>query len=205
MHMLLRDEVAALRRRLYLTAGARVLRNDGSSDKALRRLHTGWANQGFSADLTFLREVLTQAAVVGGPILECGSGLTTVALATAGHDVWSLEHHQKWRLKVLKGLRVVHAEAKVVDAPLRPYGGLEWYSLPEGLPGYFPLVVCDGPPSGTPGGRSGLWHVMEGRIGMVLLDDAARPGEQALVQELAGSGWQVQRSGTARRHVALTR
>src|SRR5580700_2725853 len=48
---------------------------------ALARLTAAWGNEGYSADLAYLRKVCECAAMTPGPVLECGSGLTTVLLA----------------------------------------------------------------------------------------------------------------------------
>jgi hypothetical protein len=56
------------------------------------------------------------------------------------------------------------------------------------MPDRFGLVVCDGPPSQTLGGRYGLAPVMKDRLGpgcVILLDDASREGEQEVVQRWA--------------------
>jgi hypothetical protein len=73
----------------------------------------------------------------------------------------------------------------VLTAPLVDYGGFHWYSLPESLPRGFELVVCDGPPSMTLGGRYGLLPVVEGllsRNAVILIDDVERPNEQAMIE-----------------------
>src|SRR5262249_13761961 len=46
----------------------------------LRELQTYWANDGFAARIDFLTEVARQAASTSEPILECGSGLTTLLM-----------------------------------------------------------------------------------------------------------------------------
>ncbi|MDO9580730.1 MAG: hypothetical protein Q7J06_09235 [Bacteroidales bacterium] len=49
----------------------------------------------------------------------------------------------------------------------------------------FCLVICDGPPGGTKGGRSGLIPVMRSKLersALILLDDAARPYERLIAE-----------------------
>jgi hypothetical protein len=197
-----REWVAARRRAIYLTAAARRLRRGYCDVATLARLRTGWGNQGFSADLDYLSAVLEHAQRVDGPVLECGSGLTTIAMALRGVDVWTLEHHADWRRKVVASLRAVNAPARVLHTPLQDYAGVTWYSLPSELPRQFGLIICDGPPSSTRGGRAGLWSVLEADFDRVLLDDADREAERQLVRSLQANGWVVQYEG---RHALLTR
>jgi hypothetical protein len=66
---------------------------------------------------------------------------------------------------------------------MKSYGAFDWYTLPANLPHDFDLVICDGPPSATKGGRYGLVPVCADRIAnsKILLDDAERPEEQAVM------------------------
>lgn len=204
-----RDPIAAARRRALLSIGVHLLR-DGVSESALRRLSMGWGNQGVSADLGFLRAALDYAERTDAAILECGSGLTTMALgvrARAG-QVWSLEHHEEWARKSREALRSSRANgARVFHAPLRSYGDVSWYTVPEGLPASFGLVVCDGPPTErTPGGRSGLWAVLGDRIkkATVLLDDVGRDSEATLLERLRAEGWAAVVTGGKRPYAVLS-
>ena len=68
--------------------------------ETLAKLLTGWGNDGMAADLDYVEEVAKMAARTEGPVLECGSGLTTVILGLLagrrGVRTWSLEHHPEW-------------------------------------------------------------------------------------------------------------
>ena len=193
--------MAARRRAIYLASGARRLRHGDCNVETLERLRTGWGNQGFSADLGYLSAVLEQAQRADGPVLECGSGLTTIAMALRGVEVWALEHHIEWRQKVVASLQAVDATARVIHAPLRDYADLTWYSVPPDLPDHFALVICDGPPGATRGGRAGLWSIPEADFDRVLLDDVDREAERQLLHSLQSDGWEVEREG---RHALLT-
>ena len=153
----------------------------------LADLLTGWSNDGFAADLDYLEEVSRRAASVEGPVLECGSGLTTLLVGLLagrrGFETWSLEHHPEWQARVAAAVEAHNVpRARVALAPLKSYGAFSWYDPPLAeMPEAFRLVVCDGPPWTTPGGRYGLLPVMHGRLpagSLVLLDDADRPDEQ---------------------------
>src|SRR5713101_1399012 len=41
-------------------------------------LQIAWGNEGYAARTDFLQEVAERAVITSGPILECGSGLTTI-------------------------------------------------------------------------------------------------------------------------------
>ncbi len=154
-------------------------------------LRAAWGNLGFTGDLDYLVEVARQAGTTAGPILECGSGLSTILLSTVagrrGVAVWTLEHDPEWCERTALVLRPLGAEGvRLCLAPLRDYGDFSWYDPPVGeMPERFSLVVCDGPPSETPGGRYGLLPVMSRRLApraLILVDDAARPADAAVLE-----------------------
>jgi hypothetical protein len=204
--MRLTVRLGGLRRYIYLIAGAWRLRK-GDCDRGLRLLSTGWGNQGFSADPEYLRAVLLYARGTTGPILECGSGLTSLVLAiVAPGRVWTLEHDERWCDKVVCGLSVVRAgERQVQLVSLKSYGEADWYSLPESLPYRFDLVVCDGPPGTTRGARSGIQLAIPERLegAIILLDDAYRRPELELSRSFEAQGWVKSSNRVGKRHVTL--
>ena len=152
----------------------------------LRRLRMAWSNEGYSADLDYLQEVAKRAAEVSGSVLECGSGLTTLVLGLIagrrGIDIWTLEHNPEWHARIDRVLRQHDIpRVRLTLNPLRSYGEYAWYDPPMNeMPREFHLVVCDGPPGTTRGGRYGLLpvigrHLRQGAI--VLLDDTERMSE----------------------------
>lgn len=156
------------------------------TSQMLSDLQSGWANDGFAARIDFLTEVARQATLATKPILECGSGITTLLMGLLagrrGIKVYSLEHIAEWRVRVMDAIeefRIPNVE--ILLTPLRDFDGFAWYDapLPE-LPETFALAICDGPPGETAGGRYGLLPVMGERLSagsVILLDDAERPGE----------------------------
>ncbi len=156
-------------------------------DRALLAdLREAWGNDGYCADLDFLCEVARWAARTPGPVLECGAGLTTILLGTLAArrwvDVWSLEHDRRWHARVAAVLQRHHIPGvHLTLAPLRSYGDFTWYDAPlQAMPARFALVVCDGPPEQTRGGRYGLVPILRDRLkggSVILLDDAARESE----------------------------
>jgi hypothetical protein len=178
-----------LRRSLALRHGVRALmRQRGGTPRTWDDLVFGWGNA-WSVDAGFLAVMAAAAMDEPGPVLECGSGLTTLALAALrtdrGASVWSLEHDPRWYRFVVRQLRRFGLRANVELAPLRDYGAFEWYDIGELRLPTFSLVVCDGPPNSTRRGRFGLLPVLGGRLApgcTILLDDASRPDEQDVLQ-----------------------
>lgn len=101
------------------------------------------------------------AKAAKGPVLEIGSGLTSIIMGMAGAEVYTLEHDFAWFRKTRKrleryGLTNVHLHY----APLMEYpDGQAWHEIPDGLPARFDLVVCDGPPRNV-ADRKALWSLM---------------------------------------------
>lgn len=152
----------------------------------LEKLKATWDNEGWAAQTAYLREVELQALNTPGPILECGSGLTTLLVGMiAGRrriDLWTLEHFEEWHNRVSETLARHHLGAvNNCLAPLKDYGDFSWYDPPlDRLPDSFSLVICDGPPGSTKGGRYGLIPVLKDRLApgtIILLDDADRDAE----------------------------
>ena len=166
-------------------------------DTTLRDLVYGWGNEGWSAREEYLAACLAEADRTQGPVLECGSGLSTlllgVALERQGRALWSLEHEPGWGERVRRALEAWRVGGvRVPVAELRNYGDYDWYDPPLAeMPDRFALVICDGPPAQTRGGRYGLVPVLGSRLGhgaVILLDDADRDLERDTV-----SRWQSER------------
>ena len=183
----LRRSLAALQRdpQAAVAAGSPVLAG----------LIYGWGNQAWAASPEYIRACVLEALAARAPVLECGSGLSTLIVGLVSQRqrnlVYSLEHHSDWAAKVgawLKRMRI--RSVRINICPLRDYGDFEWYgSLPADLPQKWGLVICDGPPgSTTRGGRYGLLPLMRQRFAagtVILLDDGGRPEEQAIAERWA--------------------
>lgn len=168
------------------------------STELIERIQTGWGNEDYSAGLAYIEEILRQLDSTSGPVLECGSGLTTLILGLIagrrGREVWALEHDPAWHAHVSHALaRHGIAEVRLCLAPLHEYGSFSWYAPAEDLPRRFGLVVCDGPPEITPGGRYGLLPVAGDRMSagsVILLDDASRESEMGVLERWKSeAGW----------------
>ena len=156
----------------------------------IEQLAVAWGNEGFAAKDDYLREICRRAARTSGPILECGSGLSTILLAVLagrrGVSVWSLEHIPDWaaRSQDILNRHQLHNVCLCLT-PLRDYGEFTWYNPPPGLPRRFSLVICDGPPLSVHGHRYGLLPVLGERLaegGVILMDDTTLTEEQEVMQ-----------------------
>ncbi len=101
------------------------------------------------------------------------------ALASAaGRPYLCLEHDADWY--VLNGIDAVlqgQVPTGVVQAPLASYGEFDWYNISGiSMADSYALVVCDGPPGSTRGGRYGALPVLGRRLdnAVLLMDDADR-------------------------------
>jgi Methyltransferase domain len=179
-----------LRRRHRNHALRRGLRSLASGQPWADLVH-GWGNEEWSALPEYLEAVASYCRGTSGPILECGSGLTTLVLASLTDEVYALEHDLRWRETVEAKLSLFGLSAHVVAAPLRSYGAFDWYDVDVATLPTFSLVVCDGPPAETTkGGRYGLLPVMIDRLAdgcTILLDDADRPSEREALGRWAES------------------
>jgi len=95
----------------------------------------GWGNERWTAEAPYLREVVASAEKAKGPILECGSGLTTLMMGAIasrrGIQLHSLEHNPEWHARVSEAIEQFHLTNVTVHlAPLRDFGSFDWYDVP---------------------------------------------------------------------------
>jgi hypothetical protein len=119
-----------------------------------------------------LEDVLMMCALLGhkadGPIIETGSGITSIVLAAStDQSVFCLEHDDYWADKVRD--MAIEAEVDnlhVVKCDIED----NWYKLPEGLPERFSVGLNDGP-SRLVGDRMGFFDHF-GDTNSIIVDDA---------------------------------
>ena len=189
----------AYRERIFRRGMRKFLRDPERSiapgSRVLNDLIYGWGNEAWSALDDYLIGCVKRALEVDGPILECGSGLSTVLVGAVaksrGLKVWALEHEPNWAEKVRHCLDDYRINSVTLIAkPLRDFGEYAWYDPPlDTMPDSFRFVICDGPPGVTKGGRYGLVPVMSGRLKQgctIFLDDATREQEQEIARRWEG-------------------
>jgi hypothetical protein len=153
-------------------------------------LAMAWGNIGYAASVSYLRHVGERALKSDGPILECGSGATTLLIAmltqNENRQFVVLEHNLDWYnylKQILAELGLQHVE--LIHAPLVDYGDYCWYKSPiVKFHHTFNFVICDGPPGTIPGGRYGLLPIMGNQLSsncLIVLDDTHRKAERHII------------------------
>ena len=181
-------------------------------DRAAGDLVYGWGNE-WSLREELLIELWHRAWHTRGPVLECGSGLSTLLLGIAaervGYEVYSLEHDEAWHAKVSQVVaRLGLRQVRLIAAPLVMRSGYAWYDAPGRFPQDFTLVLCDGPPAATMGGRYGLLPELRPAMAddcVILLDDAARDGEQDVLRRWADEHRVIHRMSGEEKPFAVSR
>lgn len=171
---------------------SRLSHNQNLPPALLERLIYGWGNEGWSAKTALLNAILEECKDRPRSILECGSGLTTVLFAVissqTGGNFRSLEHQAQWHQIVCRRLREFGlADGCVSHTPLMNHGEFDWYDTSIRVPATetYDLVLCDGPPGSTRGGRYGLLPQMLQRLrpgARIIMDDIARADEARIIQ-----------------------
>jgi hypothetical protein len=166
------------------------LRNDKATGATWAALVNEFSSA-YPAGPTLLAALYELALHADGPILETGSGLSTLVLALAaertGNIVHSLEHDRGYydESKALLKRHGINGSSKLLYAPLREYADdAVWYETPYGMAGDYALVFCDGPQRRF--GRDGLFRFASDRIqrANVVADDADG-GELTYLEEWA--------------------
>lgn len=170
-----------------------------SGNRVLNDLIYGWGNEAWSVKDEYLADCIKHALTTAGPILECGTGLSTVLLGVvAKHQNLShlaFEHKPEWAAKVQRYLMAYNLDSVIQVNPLKNYGDFCWYDISSDKgTDSFSLVVCDGPPSRTKGGRYGLAPIMGERLKsscIILLDDGGRKAELKIAKR-----WETELNAT---------
>lgn len=133
----------------------RFLRNPeaalASGSRVVPDLIYGWGSDWSALD-EYLTACVSHALICNGPILECGSGLTTILVGAIAkkrnNTMWSLEHLPEWAERVNKYTRKYDIDSVHISVrPLKDYRDFTWYDPPlDSMPDSFALVICDGPP-----------------------------------------------------------
>lgn len=135
-----------------------------------------------------LEDVLALCSVLGrkatGPIIEAGSGLTSIVLAAATtHQVYCLEHDPSWKLETEKLAK--SAGVNNLNVILSPISQ-GWYTIPAELPQDFALGLNDGPPRSF-GSRMGFFKHF-GHLPTIICDDADDKGYAEALKAFCSKG-----------------
>ncbi len=166
------------------------------------RLVEDWGNP-YSACYDLLMTLYLTVKDARGPVLETGSGLSTLIAAAAnpGVMIHALEHDMDWFQRTYRAAEFLGLDNITLHyAPLKSYDFGLWYGLQAPLPDRFDVVLIDGPQRRF--GRAGVFRVMGNAIrdAKVLADDANDPKEiEALNAWACNEGRTVHIMGEARK------
>lgn len=186
-----RGELGAYWRRVHgvadeaFAAAVERLRGGDASPEVIHALSTGWDNGVWQGSHEMLVAAYRLAKRAKGPILECGSGLSTVilALANPGVEVHALESSPIWATKVQEALTrfgLTNATVHYGEMRGRWYDRATLPALPWGL------VVCDGPDRRY-GDRSQVFQVIDLSQADILADDVDDAGVMKGLQDWASA------------------
>jgi len=151
--------------------------------ETLAELSYGWGNEGYSANIEYLQECIQYTTQSKLPILECGSGLSTIVVGLMakkhGNTVWSLEHMKPWYIQVKQTLEKYNIDSvKLIYGPVVEYGDYDWYNAPlDSMPSKYSLVICDGPADTKKRAKHSIFPIMKDRFEtgcIILYDDAGK-------------------------------
>lgn len=156
--------------------------------------HDALPNLGsWKADTALLKRIVDGIeALRPAHVVELGSGASSLVTARAlqlfgGGTLHSYDQHGDFVAATYEWLADHDLSANMHHAPLVPApGGWPgyWYQL-SALPEAIGMLIIDGPPWAIHPYVRGAAEVLFGRIaigGMILLDDAARPGERIVAR-----------------------
>ena len=147
----------------------------------------------WKADTVFLDQIVSAIERLRpATIVELGCGASTLVAAKAlaingGGQLISFDQHAGFVRSTAEWLGQYDVQADVRHAPLGPapvgWPG-HWYQL-DSLPCQIDLLIIDGPPWAVHPHVRGAAESLFDRLapgGMILLDDAARPGERVVAR-----------------------
>ena len=186
-----RTALRAPTRSLALWLASRLLllfgRGKVPSKRMIRVLRYDWGNESFAASEPLLREISAQALATRGAVLETGSGISTVLLSyvlPADRVLLALEHDDAWVERVNRYSR--RGIQPAINSPIVNYGKYDWYQMPLTPPAGIGLLICDGPPGWTRGGRYGAMPQLSRflfRGATILFDDINRSDEKEVLDQ----------------------
>jgi hypothetical protein len=141
-----------------------------------------YADNFWGAQEDVLAAAVCLAKEANGPIIETGSGLTSIVMAAAtSQTVYCLEHDPYYASRLIKMATEAGVEVGLCRVPLVG----EWYDLSEfkGLPERFALGLNDGPPRYLGGNRKLFFSKM--KCDVIISDDADDRDYAAFLREWA--------------------
>lgn len=173
--VVLKDSLAAFIRRHNNETLQNIVKKiqGGTEDDSDYQEAFDYVNNHWGAGPNFLLISVAAARKAEGPIIETGSGLTTILMAAAAPDqlVYCVEHNEHFanitrtmaQACGLTNIAIVHCTIKD-----------DWYDITDELPDHYALGLNDGPPRHL-GDRMKFLHLLGDKCDMVITDDADDP------------------------------
>jgi hypothetical protein len=171
------------RKDIAIPEGLQAIRAGKATAETYLEMYGVWGNAwAMSPEALFTSSLLARKAK--GPILDCGSGLSSLVLAAStDQPVHSLEQSPDWAARIERIARECHLDnLHVHREPLIEYGTCGvWYANPPRHD--YALALCDGPSGDDK--RAGLFDLMRDEISNapVIVDDIARRGSRVAADE----------------------
>lgn len=201
--------IAQEQRAMEFVQAIESLKNGDASAEIFFKLAKAWGNPN-TPEVDALIACYELARVASGPILETGSGLTTLIMAIANPavQVHCLEHEPIWGSRT-KYLLAIHGIKNVTVhyGDLKEYADGKWYDIATLPRENFSLALCDGPPRKI-SNRSILYKELGDQMknAVVLMDDADDEAAVTPIREWAkGHGRDVKVLGERRRFAISNR
>lgn len=169
--IVMRDSLGARIRKLAGTTLPHVIPKviDGTETEDDYNEAFNYTDNNYCADGGVLALVTGVARKCRGPIIECGSGISSVFMAAAsGQKVYSLEHLEQYAKQTLTWAEEANVpNVGICYAPLKDF----WYDIDKfDLPNKFALGFCDGPPRMF-GSRMKFFEILGDRCSVIVVDD----------------------------------
>jgi hypothetical protein len=122
------------------------------TEEHLVELWQTWGDNLPASRIPYIRTSLAEAERCPGPILQCGSSLSSILIGILCHQaqaptkqLWILEHDPHWGSVIRSWLKQYEiTKAHVISARVEQFDGFVWYALDASrLPQNFSLVLCD--------------------------------------------------------------
>lgn len=190
---IIKDTLGAALRRQAGTTLAHVCREVREGRETLQLVSEAmrFVDNPYGALEDVLMPCIVKARQSDGPILETGSGLTTILMAAANPDqtVFCIEHDQLYAHK-LKELAFLSGVSNIAICSAPIVDG--WYDLKEleGLPDHFGLGLCDGPPR-TLASRMGFFEHYADKCATIIVDDIEDAGYLKALREWCADKYEI--------------
>jgi hypothetical protein len=169
------------RKDIALKEGLQAIRSGTADASTYLELYNVWGNTwAMSPEGLYTCSLL--AGKSQGPILDCGSGLSSLVLAASTDQVvHSLEQSPDWAARIERLAKEHELDNLHIHClPLAQQGKWTWYAEPP-IENYA-LAVCDGPAGDDK--RGGLFDLMRNEVAsaLIIVDDITRKASRESVE-----------------------